>query len=160
MAYLNKVMIIGNVGSDISVRTGNNNMKFCSLNVATSRRYRDNNGELKEQTEWHKVSAFGKTVDLLQQLSVGKGTSIYVEGSLRNRSYDDSAGIKRTITEIAMENFQLLGTKPNSSAQSGNAYNPYSRANQQNQQQQGSQEQPNPFGGYEGSGEPEDGLPF
>lgn len=119
MAYLNKVMLIGNLGKDMDVKALANG-DFASFSLATSRRYRDNNGEQKEQTDWHNIVVFGKTVSLLQQLHVGKGSTLYVEGTLTNRVWTDpTSGQKRYTTEVRLDNFQLLATK--STAVSGNA---------------------------------------
>lgn len=140
MAYLNKVMIIGNVGNDPSIRVMPSGKKCATFSIATTRRYKDNNGETKELTDWHKVSAFGKTVDIIEQLHVSKGTQLYVEGTLANRSWDDPAtGQKRSATEINLENFQLLSSRSNNGngnggngsqqQQYGAQGNPYSRNN-------------------------------
>ena len=124
MAYLNKVMLIGNIGKDPEIRmsqqTGRKNVSF---SVATSRRYRDNNGEQKEQTEWHNVVGWGKVADIFEQLGIKKGTSIYVEGRLGTRSWTDNNGQKRYVTEVNLENFQVLTPKGQAAPQ-GNPYAP------------------------------------
>ncbi len=110
MAYLNKVMLIGNIGKDPEVRVNpNGGRKRVSFSLATSRRYRDNNGEQKEQTDWHNIIGWGKIADIVEQLGIRKGMSLYVEGSLTNRSWtDQTSGQKRYVTEINMDTFQLL----------------------------------------------------
>lgn len=110
MAYLNKVMLIGNIGKDPEVRVNpNGGRKRVSFSLATSRRYRDNNGEQKEQTEWHTVVGWGKLAEIVEQLGIRKGMSLYVEGELTNRSWtDQTSGQKRYTTEINMATFQLL----------------------------------------------------
>ena len=110
MAYLNKVMLIGNIGKDPEVRVNpNGGRKRVSFSLATSRRYRDNNGEQKEQTDWHNIIGWGKIADIVEQLGIRKGMSLYVEGSLTNRSWtDQTSGQKRYPTEIALDTFQLL----------------------------------------------------
>ena len=110
MAYLNKVMLIGNVGKDPEIRvspsTGSKNVSF---SLATSRRYRDANGEQKEDTQWHNIVGWGKIADIVEQLGIRKGTSLYVEGELTTRSWTDQAsGQNRYATEINMSTFQLL----------------------------------------------------
>lgn len=112
MAYLNKVMLIGNIGKDPEVRVGQTGRKKVSFSLATSRRYRDNNGEQKEQTDWHNIVGWGKTADIIEQLGVRKGMSLYVEGTLTNRSWvDQASGQKRYTTEVNMETFQLLSQR-------------------------------------------------
>jgi single-strand DNA-binding protein len=109
MAYLNKVMLIGNLGKDPEIRvsptTGSKNVSF---SLATSRRYRDNNGEQKEDTQWHNIVGWGKVADVVEQLGIRKGTSLYVEGRLTNRSWTDQNGQKRYSTDVNMDTFQLL----------------------------------------------------
>lgn len=125
MAYLNKVMLIGNIGKDPEVRVSQaSGRKRVSFSLATSRRYRDNNGEQKEDTQWHNIVGWGKSADIFEQLGISKGTAIYVEGSLTNRSWNDQNGQKRYATEVNMESFQVL--TPRGQAQGGNPYAPNS----------------------------------
>lgn len=113
MAYLNKVMLIGNLGKDPEIRLSQQTgRKKVAFSLATSRRYRDANGEQKEDTQWHNVVGWGKLADIFEQLGISKGTSIYVEGSLTNRSWSDQNGQKRYVTEVNMESFQILTPGP------------------------------------------------
>lgn len=109
MAYLNKVLLIGNIGRDPEFTVTQTGRKRASFSLATSRRYRDSNGEQKEQTEWHTVVAWGKTADVIESLGVHKGMPLFVEGSLSYRSWNDQNGQKRYSTEVTIETFQLLG---------------------------------------------------
>ena len=108
MAYLNKVMLIGNLGKDPQIAMTNTGKKCVRFSIATSKRYRDANGEQKEQTEWHNVVGWGKTSDIFEQLGICKGTSLYVEGELTNRSWTDNQGQKRSMTEVNLSTLQLL----------------------------------------------------
>ena len=109
MAYLNKVMLIGNIGKDPEVRVNpNGGRKRVTFSLATSRRYRDNNGGQKEQTDWHNIVGWGKIADIVEQLGIRKGMSLYVEGTLTNRSWTDQNGQKRYSTDVNMDTFQLL----------------------------------------------------
>ena len=110
MPYLNKVQLIGNIGKDPEIRVNpNGGRKSVSFSLATSRRYRDNNGEQKEDTQWHNIVGWGKVAEVFEQLGVRKGTSLYVEGRLTNRSWTDQAsGQKRYVTEVALDTFQVL----------------------------------------------------
>ena len=109
MAFLNKVMLIGNLGKDPEVRySQSGGRKNVSFSLATSKRYRDANGEQKEDTQWHNIVGWGKTADIVEQLGIKKGTSLYVEGHLTNRSWTDQNGQKRYVTEVLMDTFQLL----------------------------------------------------
>ncbi len=164
MAYLNKVMLIGNVGKDPEARMTPANRKRVSFSLATSRRYRDNNNEPKEQTEWHNVVAWGKLADTIEQLQVRKGSCLFVEGSVTYRSWDDQNGQKRYQTEILMDSFQLLTPRNQNGGnyQGGNSYN---AGNSYNGGQQSYGRAPQQ-GGFDSApiGAPEDmeedGLPF
>ena len=124
MAYLNKVMLIGNIGKDPEFRMSQTGgRKRVSFSLATSRRYRDNNGEQKEQTDWHNIVGWGKIADIIEQLGVHKGMSLYVEGSLSNRSWTDQNGQKRYATEVSMDTFQLLGPRTQGGSPSYNQSN-------------------------------------
>lgn len=139
MAYLNKVMLIGNIGKDPEIRVNQSSgKKVVSFSLATSRRYRDNNGEQKEETNWHNVVGFGKLADIFEQLGISKGTTLYVEGRLTNRSWTDQNGQKRYVTEVALDTFQILTQRGNGQA-NGNGYGqgPQRQASQQKQQAQG-----------------------
>ena len=149
MAYLNKVMLIGNLGKDPEIRVSQiGGRKSVSFSLATSRRYRDNNGEQKEDTQWHNIVGWGKIADIVGQLGVSKGTTLYVEGRLSNRSWTDQNGQKRYTTEVALDTFQLL-TQRGNGQENGNGYG-------QGQQRQAFQ-QPQQAQGY---GDEDVDLPF
>ena len=122
MPFLNKVMLIGNLGKDPEIRVNQaSGKKVVSFSLATSLRYRDANGEQKEDTQWHNIVGWGKVADVVEQLGIRKGTSLYVEGRLTNRSWTDQAsGQKRYVTEVALDTFQLLTPRNNSTQ--GNGY--------------------------------------
>ncbi len=115
---LNKVMLIGNVGKDPDVRyletnpsNPGNNAKVASFPLATSERFRDRNGELRENTEWHNVVVWRGNADVVEKF-VRKGTQLYVEGRLRTRQWTDQTGNKRYTTEVVVDTLQLLGKRP------------------------------------------------
>lgn len=107
---LNKVMLIGQVGKDPDVKAVGDG-KVASFSLATTERYRDRAGELKENTEWHTIVAWRNTADIVEKY-VKKGTQVYVEGKLKTREWQDRDGNKRSSTEVVAENIQLLGKKP------------------------------------------------
>lgn len=159
MAYLNKVMLIGNIGKDPEVRMSQTGgRKRVSFSLATSRRYRDNNGEQKEQTDWHNIVGWGKIADIVEQLGIRKGMSLYVEGTLTNRSWTDQAsGQKRYTTEVNMDTFQLLTPRGQGGAPGAGGFNQgnsYNQSNSYGQSQGGapSYDAPMPEG--------DDDLPF
>jgi len=108
-------MLIGNVGTEPEVRYLDGNgqgpqAKVASFRLATSERFRDRTGELRENTEWHSIVAWRNNADVIEKF-VHKGTQIFIEGRLRSREYTDQTGAKRTRTEIQVDNLQLLGRK-------------------------------------------------
>ena len=106
-------MLIGNVGRDPEVRylDGNSgNAKVATFTLATTERYRDRNGETRENTEWHNIVAWRNNADVAERF-VKKGTQLFIEGRIRTRSWDDQNGNKRYTTEIIADNLQLLGKK-------------------------------------------------
>ncbi|MBR2748063.1 MAG: single-stranded DNA-binding protein [Bacteroidales bacterium] len=123
---LNKVMLIGNVGNDPEIRylDSNNpqgpqgNAKVASFRLATTERFRDRNGETRENTEWHSIVAWRSNADLVEKF-VHKGSQIYIEGRLRTRQWTDQTGAKRFTTEIQADNIQLLGKRPDAPQQGG-----------------------------------------
>lgn len=105
---LNKVMLIGYVGKDPEIRYLDKSVKVATFRLATSERYRDRDGMLKEVTEWHTVSVWRALADIVEKY-VRKGSQIYVEGRLRTRTWTDRNGAEKTVTEIAGDNMELLG---------------------------------------------------
>lgn len=115
---VNKVILVGNVGKDPEVRYLENNPqnpganpKMARFPLATSERYRDRNGEQREDTEWHNIIAWRNSADVIERF-VRKGSQVYIEGRLRTRKYTDNDGKDRYTTEIVVENIQLLGKRP------------------------------------------------
>lgn len=155
---LNKVMLIGNVGRDPEIRylEGNSQgggTKVATFTLATTERYRDRNGELRENTEWHNIVAWRQTADVVERF-VKKGTQLYIEGRLRTRSYTDQQGIKKYTTEINADNLQLLGRRQDDQGQGGGYQQGQGGGYQQNgqawQQPQGGQGwQQGQQGGYQ-----------
>ena len=95
MASINKVIIVGNLGRDPETRYTTNNEAICNIAVATSDRWKDKaTGEQKENTEWHRISAFGKLAEIMGQY-LKKGSQVYIEGKIRTRKYTDKDGIER-----------------------------------------------------------------
>ena len=134
MPFLNKVMLIGNLGKDPEIRVNQTiGKKVVSFSLATSRRYRDNNGEQKEDTQWHIIVGWGKIAEIVEQLGIRKGMSLYVEGRLTNRSWTDQNGQKRYTTEVALDTFQLLTPRQ---AQNGGGYGAQGQQRQSSQRQQ------------------------
>ena len=108
MASVNKVIIIGNLGKDPEIRYMPSGDAIANLRIATTDKFKDRNGEMQEATEWHSVAFFGKTAEICGQY-LKKGSSVYVEGSLRTRKWQDKDGNDRYTTEIRGDRMQMLG---------------------------------------------------
>ena len=103
----NRVQLIGHVGNDPEVKTFEGG-KVANLNIATNENYTNAKGEKVEHTEWHRLTAWGKTAEIIEKF-VSKGKEIAIEGKLSTRSYDDKEGNKRYITEVIISDVLLLG---------------------------------------------------
>jgi single-strand DNA-binding protein len=115
MASVNKVIIVGNIGRDPETRVLPSGDSLTNISVATSDRYKDKaTGEMKETTEWHRITFFGKLAEIAGQY-LKKGSQVYVEGKLRTRKYTDQAGVEKYSTEIVADSMQMLGGKMDSS---------------------------------------------
>lgn len=107
---LNKVMLIGNVGKDPDVNFTNTGIKVAQFRMATTETWKDKEGALQEQTDWHTVIAWRGLADIVERL-VHKGSRVYVEGKIQSRQFDDRDGNKRYVTEIVADNLLLLDAK-------------------------------------------------
>lgn len=120
---VNKVILVGNLGQDPDVRYMPNGGAVANITLATSESWRDKaTGEMKEQTEWHRVVLFGKLAEVAGEY-LRKGSQIYIEGQLRTRKWTDQAGVEKYTTEIVVNvggTMQMLGGRPASQPQ-GNA---------------------------------------
>ena len=105
---VNKVILVGNLGKDPEVRFTNSGSAVARLSVATSEVWNDLDGNRQERTEWHNVVVLGKQGENCGQY-LAKGRQVYVEGSIRTRSYDDKSGTKRYVTEVVAQRVQFLG---------------------------------------------------
>jgi len=106
-ALRNKVQLIGNVGNDPEIKNFEGGKKLANLVIATKESYKNEEGERLEQTQWHRVTAWGKAAEIIEKF-VTKGKEIAVEGKLIHRSYDDKDGEKRYITEVVVNDLLLL----------------------------------------------------
>jgi single-strand DNA-binding protein len=106
---VNKVILVGNVGKDPEVKYFDNDVSVCNFPLATSETY-TKNGEKVTQTEWHNIVLWRGLAKVAENY-VKKGMQLYIEGSLRTRSWEDQDGNKKYITEIMASNMQMLGRK-------------------------------------------------
>ena len=107
-ASVNKAIIIGNLGADPELRyTESNNTAVTTLSIATHEKYKTRDGEYQERTEWHRVTVFGRTAENCNQY-LSKGRSVYVEGRIQTRKWQDKDGNDRYTTEIVANVVQFL----------------------------------------------------
>jgi single-strand DNA-binding protein len=104
----NKVQLIGHVGNDPEIKSFEGGKKLANLSLATNESYKNDKGEKVEETQWHKLVAWGKTAEIIEKY-VTKGKEIAIEGKLTHKSYDDKNGEKRYITEVVVDDVLLLG---------------------------------------------------
>lgn len=118
MASLNKVMLIGNAGRDAELRYLANGTATANFSLAVNRRYKGQDGNWKDETEWFNVVAWAELAERLSQ-SVTKGKSLYVEGRIQTRSWDDDQGVKHQRTEVVAQ--QVLQLTPREGGERGGA---------------------------------------
>ena len=109
MASVNKVILVGNLGADPEVRYLPSGDAVANIRLATTDRYKDKtSGEMKEATEWHRVSFFGRLAEIVNEY-LKKGSSVYIEGRIRTRKWQAQDGTDRYSTEIVADQMQMLG---------------------------------------------------
>jgi single-strand DNA-binding protein len=127
MASVNKVILVGNLGADPEVRYLPSGDAVANIRLATTDRYKDKtSGEMKEATEWHRVSFFGRLAEIVSEY-LKKGSSVYIEGRIRTRKWQAQDGTDRYSTEIVAEQMQMLGGRGGASMGGGDEGG-YSRA--------------------------------
>lgn len=108
MASVNKVILMGNLGRDPEVRYLPSGDPVANITIATSSRYKGKTGEMVEETEWHRVTFFGRLAEIASQY-LKKGRPVYVEGRIKTRKYTDKDGVEKFATDIIASEMQLLG---------------------------------------------------
>jgi single-strand DNA-binding protein len=109
MASVNKVILVGNLGADPETRYLPSGDAVANIRLATTDRYKDKaSGEFKELTEWHRVAFFGRLAEIVNEY-LKKGSSVYIEGRIRTRKWQDQQGQERYSTEIVADQMQMLG---------------------------------------------------
>jgi single-strand DNA-binding protein len=121
MASVNKVIVVGNLGADPETRYLPSGEAVTNIRVATTDKWKDKaSGEMKEATEWHRISFFGRLAEIAGEY-LKKGSQVYVEGSLRTRKWQDKEGHDRYSTEIRADVMQMLGSRAGSGEPRGAA---------------------------------------
>ncbi len=124
---VNKVTLLGNLGRDPEVRTFQNGGKVCNLRMATSERWRDRDtGEQRERTEWHSVAIFSEPLARIAEQYLRKGSTVYIEGRLETRKWQDQSGQDRYSTEVVLRPYRgelvLLSRSGDGGGGSGGGY--------------------------------------
>jgi single-strand DNA-binding protein len=111
IASLSKVILVGNLGSDPEMRYTPNGKAVTSFSVATNRRYTTSAGESRDETDWFRISVWGKQAEMCNQF-LSKGKQVYVEGRLHARSWEGQNGQTRTSLEVTADRVLFLGRRP------------------------------------------------
>ena len=106
----NKVQLIGNLGMDPEIKILEGEKKLAKMSIANNNSYKNAQGELVKETQWHNLIAWGKTAEIFEK-QIKKGREIAVEGKLINRNFIDKEGLKRYVTEIQVNEVLILGNK-------------------------------------------------
>lgn len=145
---INKAILVGNLAAEPEYRVLNNGENcVATVSLATNESFKDQQGNVQERTEWHRLVFWGKLAEIAHQY-LQKGSQIYVEGKIRTRSYDDQSGERRYVTEIQVLDLQMLGSKPQGQGQSS-APAPQQSQSWNGQQNQRQQWQPQQRGNYQ-----------
>ena len=110
MSSVNKVILIGRLGKDPETRYLPNGDAVTSITIATTEKWKDKTGEMKEETEWHQVSLFTRLAEIAAKY-LTKGSLVYIEGSIKTRKYTDKAGVEKYATGIKANSMNMLGSK-------------------------------------------------
>jgi single-strand DNA-binding protein len=121
MAGVNKVILVGHLGKDPEIRSIEGGRKVANFTLATTESYKDKNGQRVDKTEWHNIAFWGPIADVIEKY-LKKGSQIYLEGKITNRSYEDKEGVKKYFTEIVGQNMTMLGGAPKSGDSSSGSH--------------------------------------
>ena len=141
MASLNKVMLIGNLGKDPEVRYTAGGTAVASFSLATSEKFKGKSGEWEEKTEWHNITLWARLAEIAGEY-LSKGKTVYIEGRLQTRKWQDKEGKDRYTTEIVGEKMQMLSGKGEGGGASGGGGGRPARPSQQEHSQGSSYEEP------------------
>jgi single-strand DNA-binding protein len=118
---LNKAILIGNLGQDPEIRSTGSGQRVAQFSLATTRTWNDQQGQKQEKTEWHRIVAWGRLVDVIERY-VKKGDRLYVEGEIQYRQYEDKEGVTKYTTEINLREMIMLGGREGGGGGGGGDY--------------------------------------
>jgi len=110
VVMINKVILIGNLGADVELRYTQSGAPVASFRVATTERWKGQDGQMQEQTEWHSCNAWGKLAEICSKY-LQKGSKVYIEGSINTRKWQDKSGNDRYSTEIKVREMKMLDSR-------------------------------------------------
>ena len=116
---INKVILIGNLGADVEIRYTQDGTPAASFTVATTERWKGKDGQMQEQTEWHRVTAWRRLAEICGEY-LAKGSRVYIEGKLQTRKWKDKDGNDRYTTEIVAREMKMLSPQQQGGSGSGN----------------------------------------
>ena len=119
---VNKVILVGNLGQDPESRFTPQGTAVTNLSIATNESWKDQNGDIQDRTEWHRVVMYGRMAETAVEY-MRKGQMVYVEGRLNTREWEDQNQVKRKTTEIRCDNFTMLGRKGDGTRQNSDTGN-------------------------------------
>jgi single-strand DNA-binding protein len=115
---VNKVILVGNIGQDPEVRYMPNGNAVANLSLATSESWKDQQGQMQERTEWHRLTMYRRLAEIAGEY-LKKGSQIYVEGKLQTRKWQDQQGVDKYTTEIIVDQMQMLGGRGGQQSEGG-----------------------------------------
>lgn len=118
MASVNKVILVGNLGRDPELRYTQQGTAVANFTLATNENFQKKDGSREERTEWHRIVAWGKTGELCSQY-LSKGRTVYIEGRIQTREWENKEGQKQKTTEIVAQTVQFLGGRGEGGGRSG-----------------------------------------
>jgi len=159
---VNKVILIGNLGQDPELRYTGSGTAVCNMRLATTESYKDRDGNMVENTEWHNVVAWARLAEICGEY-LKKGSQVYFEGQLQTRQWEDRDGNTRYTTEVKAREMTMLGGRDSGGGYDSN--DSYDQSPRPQRQSSGGgrpqqQQKPAPAGGDDYSFEPDDDLPF
>ena len=116
MSGVNKAILLGNLGKDPEIRRLDDGMAVANFSIATSESYKNKAGEKVTNTEWHNIVLWSPLAEIAENY-LKKGSQVYIEGKISNRSYEDKEGVKKYISEVVGRDITLLGRAPESQQQ-------------------------------------------
>lgn len=139
---INRVILLGNLGKDPEVKHFDDNNVIANFSLATSESYTDRSGQKVTQTEWHNIAIRRTGLAKIAEQYLKKGDQVYIEGKIKQRSWDDKDGVKKYITEIQVENLRMLGKRSEGGNSSTSSSPSYSNAGNNNTSSMNQMEDP------------------